>query len=374
MKMSDHFPQSENNGVIAHSRPLQWFIIVSGYLYGTGFLIVFTYYSRLGLKDLSPFFKLKYIYVGIIYSLLVIICTLPFLVYHYMKINLKKADNYEERKESIKIYLRSSKFALAILFLWSIIFYIFAFFAPHGLLGEHPLLIFLHIFPIIGLTLVRFCLRGLVKIKFISEDKIDEYEYPCRIYLFLGLVILFIADILYGFPQLFKNIFSMIILDYYIPRGINFFLVILIFSFYLYRIYRYYETYEEQWRKKSILATGICFLFINYIFSILTFAIFIYPYIPVEKGGSDFTYSPSTYIILKAESAQCFPELIDSTHPSQIILKKLKVIEQTLEYIYVADEKDRGGPQEWRKMMPKTMPNIIAINSKDVLQVKYLHN
>lgn len=150
-------------------------------------------------------------------------------------------------------------------------------------------------------------------------------------------------------------------------KGVNFFGIAAIIA--VLSWVTYYTVTKSQYKaiKKAIYCVSLLTLAILYYYSILTFAIFIYPYIPAEKGGGDYHYSRDI-IVNKVSQDINLPELYSNIHYC-----RLKIIDSSDEYIYVAIEADCNGPIEWRKMDKDKLPKIFNLNKEhiNIIYLKY---
>lgn len=160
----------------------KWLVLISAFVYSSGFLIVYTNISRLGLIDLWPFFKMKYIHVGIIYTTLLIILLIPPILFFYL---LKLSKRYKKRYRFFGIFwgdklihFMTIAFLLITIFLWSITFYFFGFFSIHGELRTYPLLIGFNFVPIF----LTFMMRNIIDLCHWLKitDKNDPIITQCR--------------------------------------------------------------------------------------------------------------------------------------------------------------------------------------------------
>lgn len=84
--------------------------------------------------------------------------------------------------------------------------------------------------------------------------------------------------------------------------------------------------------------------------SILTFAYTVYPYIPYEKGGGDFSGSPAVHFTFNADinTKTNLPVDFPLQDLSAKSLSCLIVLDENASFIYVAATNDCGGPLNWR--------------------------
>lgn len=346
-----------------------WFALIGVTIYGSGFLVIFTFLNRFGLRNYGDFFKIKYIHAGLIYCSLLIILIIPILCYvltrdrlngiinNYVK-NYSEDDliNNIDYKECINF--RTALFInYSIIFLWLFLSYISFFLSPPKLLRTHPSLFFIYFLPIVSMTLLREIRRGLNKLRIFSHTDITIWDYRARQFLLLALFII-IAFFFFYYRIIFIRLGIMLK-----NGGIFFFLFTFVLGLYIYRFYKRGLDFTDTYIRCYLYILGVCFLSIIYFFNIIAFAVFIYPYIPVEKGGGDYSCSPTVEIYFKLDKLP--PEVtaineIDFKYP-----KLLKIIEETNDFLIVSDSTDCG---KWDEKPPK----IIEINRKLISRIVHL--
>ncbi|MHB9072397.1 MAG: hypothetical protein ACYC6G_02610 [Desulfobaccales bacterium] len=329
-------------------------------IYGSGFLISYFFLSKFGLHSAAPLFKLKYIHIGFMHLTLLAIFIIPFLAFLYI--------TFENTKVPVPNLYPSSLFLLVlIVFLWLTIWYIFAFFAPHGELSKNNLLIFANFIPLVAILTIR-----------VIDSFTKQPNRYCflrflrfRNELFLRIVILvYIITICWfnyhSFPKLYIRLSEMIYYERF--KGINFFGIAFIIA--LLSWATYYTITKSNYKsfKNAIYCVSSLTLSILYYYSVLTFSIFIYPYIPAEKGGGDYFFSRDIIINIVNNDLK-LPTIISDIH-----CYKLKIIDSSDDYIYVAKESDYcNESKEWRKMDKDKLPIIYSIYKEhiNVIYLKY---
>src|SRR5437588_9625205 len=137
----------------------EWLLAGTGFIYGTGFLIVYTFFNRFGLKETaSDFFKIKYIHVGVLFLIFPTLLIIP-IVAMWLRMRMqRRMMEPGERKVHLPVFFLVANFLL--------VFYIIIMFAPPDFLrnsARAPLSIsdnkFTAIILIFGLTIL-----GLVSI------------------------------------------------------------------------------------------------------------------------------------------------------------------------------------------------------------------
>jgi hypothetical protein len=327
-------------------------LILIGIIYASGFLISYFFLSKFGLHSPAPLFKLKYIHIGFMHLTLLLIFIVPPLVFLY--ITKKRSD----------LCWQSMLILVFIVFLWLTIWYIFAFFAPHGELSKHNWLVFLNFIPLVLILIIRFY-------DSFSTDEPNRNLFLRRYNeLYLRLIILaYLLIIIYFDYQSFHILFTKLneMIWYKRFKGINFIAIAFTISLLSWVTYYSITKYSSKEIKKAIFCVSFIFLIILYYFSILTFAIFIYPYIPAEKGGGDYFFSRDI-IINTVNNKIKLPDIFSDTH-----CYRLKIIDSSDDYIYIAKESDCNGSIEWKKLDKDKLPRIIGLNKEDInlIYLKY---
>ena len=78
---------------------------------------------------------------------------------------------------------------------------------------------------------------------------------------------------------------------------------------------------------------------------IFSFSLLIYPHIPVQKAGGDFTKAPRICIRLNSRTQfrDCPPSLLPKRTPDQAFIE----LDEDDHFLYVANDQDHGGPSAW---------------------------
>lgn len=336
------------------------FVPIVGLVYATGFLIVFTFLNRYyGLQDTGSLVKAKYLYVGAMYYICLLVIIVPIYAIFYHNAFVRKLKNLQKGRKLNKDHLEFIKNynvgiylpAVSTLLVWLVTFYIIAFFAPGSMVQDHYWLLLGHFIPIFAMSVIieigRF-LRSKFKLR------LENYENKA-FWCFFGLMLaLFIIDI-FALSEVFNKIFK--IME---NGGIFFIFLISCLGIYFYRIIRYNDNIPFEKLRVCNWAVQCSFMFTIYFFSILSFSVFIFSHIPSNKGGGDYNYSPNIAITFKKD-VNPYP-LIDCN--SNISCSKpLKMVEETANSIFVIEKKDLDGK------IPK--PRIYEIKRDNIALIIY---
>jgi hypothetical protein len=320
-------------------------LTVVGLAYATGFLIIFTFLERFGLKDAgTEFFKVKYMHVGILFLMFPIASIIPFF---YMLLNKESQD------QKPPVYLPS----IVLIFNTLMVFYIIVAFAPPGFVMQRQALIpIIFSFTTFGLSILQY----IIPI-FIKEDKTKIVHEFAR--WSLCIIIALPLDI-YSLRGLYKNLWEM-----FVDGGYTFLIFIILFGITIWRFYIRSKRTQTSHGKYCNLILAACMMFSLYYLSVLTFALRVYPYIPASKGGGDYYYAPKAIFYYKEKYKKSIPNELSTN----LITKQLVVMEETENSIFAADANDAWGPLEWKKMS-SVKPNIFEIRRESIATAVYCND
>lgn len=156
-------------------------------------------------------------------------------------------------------------------------------------------------------------------------------------------------------------------------RGIYFVFMIVLISFFVMRhMYRLKQilkdkNYEDaKWAAN--VSVGLIVVALFYM-SISSFAHTIYPYIPAEKGGGDFSRSPTVSIYFNTNAVS--EGGISINIPSEIIscnaTNSLMILDEDDKFIYVAPIASTNDPFDWR--IGKSKPRVFEINREAITSI-----
>ncbi|MFZ5447069.1 MAG: hypothetical protein ACOZFS_00320 [Thermodesulfobacteriota bacterium] len=358
----------------------KWFILLVAFVYGSGFLIVYTHFSRLGLLDLGSFIKLKYIHIGTIYSILVIILLVPWIIFFYF---LKVCNENKKRinlfgifwGEDRIIYFWTIGCSLITIFLSLITFFSFAFYSVHGELRANPILIGFNFVPIFMIFMLRNIIDLLHNFKIVNKDDFLSRANCAFCITIFALQIMVICTIvnINVFPAMFKKLYTMVFCRY----GYNFLLIIFLLGIIIYKIVDMFIAEHSVSKGFKSFATAISFsmVFILYIFSIHTFAVFFYPYIPIEKGGADYSTAPIVNLYCHREMPEKIMKKFSNNHETQsapcIETGPVILINETNETIFVANIVEAQKSDFFRDLTYGKKVELIGINREYIRDITY---
>jgi hypothetical protein len=336
-----------------------WFIPTVGLIYATGFLIIITFFDRYGLRESSgDFFKVKYLHAGILYWLLPLIVLAPLYGFYLLKQFSKEKP--AEGEDLFRAYIPSALLITNLLF----VFYVFAVFSPPGSVAQRESVIpVMFLVTIGGIILTRVFTRILIR-EGLSPKAGDDIVLYGRWILCVGII--FGLD-WYALGGGLLKLLWHILLD----GGWIFFAFLLTGAFLAERT-RVRSKQFSGFRAKltlKVLSGGL--IIATFYLSVLAFALRIYPYIPVPKGGGDYVGSPNVVLCFQgANEKLALPELVGTTQNDCIRSKELQIIEESATSIFVADPNDAGGPQSWRT---GKKPMVYEIRRDKVGTITYLN-
>ncbi len=345
----------------------EWFLATAGLIYATGFLVVFTFFARLGIREAgTEFFKVKYVHVGILCLIIPTLTALSTFALSYMS-RMDSEKKHDGQAGEIHIYLPSVVLTLNLI----ATFYIYVMFSPPGYFRTRG-----HLIPLIfGITLLGLAaVQQLTRKSFVvfvgrRADRIKEISATPEA---IGSVLRWILCILvvvfldrYSFRGLGHDLWEMFTGNNTFRNGGYVFLIFVFLMLFLYwRISRRSRMLSDHRLKIALWASGLSLMFATLYICILTFSYSVYSYIPAERGGGSYVESAEVVLTFQGNPDVLPVNLLESASKS----KPLLIIEETNASIYVADPNDAGGPAEWRR---GGRPNVIGIRREVVNSVEY---
>lgn len=344
-----------------------------GIVYGTGYLIVFTFMGRLGIRD-GDIFKAKYFWVGFLYWLIPILIGLPTFAWAGILFRWTQRDpigrDLTKKPPMTLVGLLTGLQLLVLLYIVTLI-------APPGFLSQRFAYIALNVtLTTLGLGLIYGCIRRLRSPETHRSanpfwrclcylDSVDWrfkrrklYKTPegWRVVRISVLVAVLIADVACLAPL------GTLILELLTRARIP----IAIFVFIGYTIYQFWGRVARALdpRDKSALWLVCGAMLISlYLFSAIGFAYAVYPFIPAERGGGNYIHSADVVLWVKSQSN--IPDsFIAVREPKASRTKPLKLIEQTSSWVYVGSRPASDHPGAWK-------PQITAIRKDSIDSITF---
>lgn len=377
---------AENKSSLIEKLP-HWFVPGAGVIYATGFLIVFSFMERFSVRETGDFFKVKYIHSGLMYWLFPAIVVVPLYCFYLLSQLRKERREFnierlrEEQKKSLdamdpldeagrKIMtqayearivqddaipeqLRIYRPSLLLVINMLLVFYLFALFAPVGFASQREYLVFV----IFAATLV-----GVILIRVGIPERFGNHAR------WLLCIVIIVGLDFYSFKGMFHHLWEILW-----GGGKYFLLFLFLIALTLERTRVRVKVVTDQRQKTVIKVIAFCIVFSLYYLSVLAFALRLYPYIPVLKGGGDYVNTPTVVLCFQgANTTLNLPEIAGRQEPTDCLpSRQLQIIEETSSSIFVADPADAGGPSEWRI---GKKPKVFEIRRDRIASITYVNH
>jgi len=343
-----------------------WFAVLAALTYACGFVCVYSFMDRFGLREsTTDFLKAKYVHAGILFFLFPGGIVLPLLVLLILKAigdNSKAAEGESSKTVSppVVIYLPTVVLFLNML----LVFYVCVMFMPRNYLHTHQLLLML----IVASGLVAPALIMHVAKHWIKEKKEQTFGNNAR--WCVALIVVFVLDY-YAFRGSFPELKHIVWGTSGAPSGaIYYYLFVGLIAFVVWRI-RLRSKNLATFREKCLLwAAGISVSLVLLFFAALAFAARVYPFIPVAKGGGDLSQSPCITVEFSPRMLEGKTNLVGD--PLFLALTRSNcfvIIEQTVTSLYLANTNEKGGPLSWRE--GTNYPRIVELRRMVVDRIVY---
>jgi hypothetical protein len=113
---------------------------------------------------------------------------------------------------------------------------------------------------------------------------------------------------------------------------------------------------------------SFCFLGVVFYFSIVSFARFIYPYIPAAKGGGDYTMSHPVKLTFDTRFLNSIPPAVTNELPANCMI----LLDANSTIVLLASTNGAGGPAEWRSSTNK--PTVYEIRREAIISITHLNS
>jgi hypothetical protein len=347
-----------------------WSAALAGIIYATGFLIEFTFLQSMGIQDPVEGFKAKYIYIGLL--CLQFPTSVCLLVVAYRRIKRQDLE-----KESGPHF--STVCLISILLLN---FYLLTTFSRPGIWHQR----WPQITAVFTLVLFALVVRSLeewantLKEKWRKRLKMIE-GWGARMR--WRFVLIACALTIWIFWTTWPLLFNMIVEAGFLYIGLVLTIGVLVART---------DSHAAQAKNRGVLGPGLLYaLVITATFAYLSTIVFayrLYPYIPAERGGGDYsTEAPSILTFDARFSDSLPPQIVDST---QTDLQSKPVIilheTETTLFLTVPHSTDPSAPhapdpndqekaiqaelESWRKIGPENKPTpVFAISRTCVVGI-----
>jgi hypothetical protein len=338
------------NGISFITAVPEWFLALAGLVYATGFLIVFTYFESFGIQESgAEFFKVKYVHVGILCTMFVILLGVPCFAYRILW-HAEATNTKEQHATESFTHVATVVIVLNML----LAFYGLVMFAPRGYVQKREFLIpFLLLASLLFLALMRAVETKVVVLMDKDTGKPSE-RWDMRVVANIG--------------RWFFGILGLVLLDWYSFRGLGptmwemlsgggsfktggyvFVIFILVMIFLLWRATKRILVISDRIRKVALWAITGCLLLATYYLAVLSFAYSVYPYIPVDRGGGSFVDSPKVTARFRIDMNGLLPsDLLHCDSHGCFESIPLVLIEETSTDFFIASPTEAGGVLKWR--------------------------
>ena len=348
-----------------------WFALAVALAFCSGFLIIFTFMDRFGIRDSgAEFFRIKYIHVGILFLLFPLSILFPFVAIIDLKHAARKARDkkwpadMEPLSEAEIAALNFPYSGVASFLNMCGLFYVFLLFTPRQVALSNQDVIFL--VPLVSLLappLVEWFVN-----KFIQPQWSEIFSRHCRWLILIATIIVLDYSALHG---LYRPLWHMFWGPTSLPSGgIYYFFFMLLIPYVFWRTNSRARKISSPRLKKEMRFTAFALSMMIYFLAIVSFSLRVYPFIPAAKGGGDYTESPTvrlTFRPIPLVDAALYPE--DEIHDDLSKRSAYVLIEQTPEALYLANAAPGLPPERWRDM--RELPTLVEVRRDAIDRVVY---
>jgi hypothetical protein len=293
---------SESKGEIAvrpsnpgWSATIPWLAAIAAIVYATGFLIEFTFLSSFGIRDAATdLFKAQYIYIGTLCLGFPTAVGIVFVRYF----RLRKPDE-AERKGTSSFFLAMSLY---------LAFYLLVAFSPRRLFEEHQWGIFILFCVNMTGVLLTHDAEAAIKEREGWKKLSDMLGFADTFWLVLrrGLLFASLALIVFIFWSVWTPLWTMV------HEGAWLYVALVSNVIFI------------LWRVSKAISRGqsrvisFCHVAVYGYLSVLVFAHRVYPFIPLSRGGGDYSEGGALSVFtFDSHFSDSIPEaLVGSYHPS----------------------------------------------------------
>jgi len=354
-----------------------WFAVLFGVVYGTGFLIAFSFADYIGVRGaVVEGLRAKYVHVGILclqfpLSVGVILFGTILMLTKSRPVaegTEKKNDESKEPSEAPRLrWERRKRLEALAMPAFSIVlllfFYLLTTFARPGHFSSHERSIALFFLSVVLGALLMAWQRGL----FLRQNRfktkvLDRWSVEIR-WIFVAVLFVQTAIVFRSLTALLWEMFKF--------GGYMYFLLIFLIGEFAWRLKGRFDSDNGAGLVRPYMAMGVSLCGALFYLSTLVFAVRVYSYIPVAKGGGD--YVDETLCIMRFDEAseKSIPaDIIDSTKKPILQSNPVVVIDETDNTLFVAMTDKTNNPNEWRKPGVANKPKIIRIRRDVVTSIE----
>jgi hypothetical protein len=332
-----------------------WLLPLVALLYSIGFLVVFTFSRSFGVSG-SEYVQAKYIHVGTLYVMACLVILMPAF---WIRLLWKSASEERAAKNRSpgggtpnppQKEWKPAWPACVIYSLMLWIFFILVAFTGTTFFHDHSGLVLSNLLVPLVFTLVNVLLR-----KWIIDPRTSELSTTGLIVasiLILGSASCAIATILQD--GLGRELLTIIAREGRPTGAVGFVAFMIIIAFYAIVSAARLREYPTDASKGKIVISTACIIGLLFYLSILSFAYAIYPHIPVERGGADYTQAPTVELTYNNKENSPIQQFKADGQSGPMVL-----IDENSTSLFLAFEHD-GDPHEWR-VPGGTKPKVYEI-------------
>lgn len=347
-----------------------WFTLGAAMVYATGFIIEFTFSNSLGIRDATDEpFKAKYIYVG--FLCLHPPVTLIVFILGYFRIKKEMASR-PANSTAIKIFAPSSALLILLMLTFDLML---AFSRPEPGMDpfhEHPCWFFILFAAVLwGLVYLRQAEDWLEA--WVRKSGLTRFFKPLRQFT-VGARWLMCLPMFGIFIYLFKGMLPFLFSEVLWEGGYFYVGFSALCGHLVWRILQRRADYQSVKLQITFLARVTCIVLVLGYLAVVTYAYRIYPFIPVHRGGGDFTTEAWSVITFNDHSVAQVPQelLSDSAQTASTHSKSLVVLRETPSTLYVATPHDATEVAAWRRTGRENKPTVVyALNRSMILSISY---
>lgn len=224
-----------------------------------------------------------------------------------------------------------------------------------------------YIVLIIGVSMVG---PGLIDL-FVNSCIVPRFR-KSRVYLRWIFLLFGIGGMdVFLFQGLFKDFAVLLWGPHIVPNGsIWYVMFIVMIPFVTWRCNNQAHKLKSLQSKYEIRLIGVSLSLMFFFLGIISFALRVYPFIPVSRGGGNYIEAPT--VKLHFRPIPGVGSMLSTNSPVMLALStsnSFVIIERTSTSIYLADTNDAGGPVAWRLM--RKLPRIIEVRRDSIDQIAY---
>jgi hypothetical protein len=335
-----------------------WFAAIAGLVYATGFLIEFTFLNSLGVSDAgTDVFKAKYIYVGLLCLQLPV--SAGVLVLGFLRMKRKAAMTPSKEDDN---YLAAYAPSLISMLVLVATFYLLIAFSRSGQGAFHDHQV--AIGSLFGVVIV-----GLIATRGLQDRLIDLGKSDAKVKTILeklGLVgktwnriRWFLAVVAFALMVYIFWFLARILGEMFIEGGYFYIALMSLVGMLLWRIDTQSDKYREAGLYPTVWVMAACVCGALMYLSTLAFAVRVYPFIPVNRGGGDYTTESTSVLTFDPDFASAIPKNLVDVKAASFQSNPVMILHDATETIFVAEKTETNGPEQWRRTGRQNKPQVI---------------